>query len=525
MKKIKTSVLLPVWVSILSLIGLGVQHVYANGIMVTNVNLHGQNVTNKTWQIQFDLNWNNSWRDGVNYDAAWIFVKYRISTGPWGHALINTSGYSTGTGTSTEIRVSPDNVGAFANRLSIGDGSYAVSGMELQWNYGLNSVLDSDLPQVAVMAIEMVYIPEGPFAIGDGNGSTESASALGGLDNYYYTVTTVLSPPLRADGNFTNGNGIVRIKGDAGIDNDGDGIIDNPDYPIGYKAFFIMKYNISQGQYGDFLNMLTSTQRTARFMNMNGNNRNTIQLINNNIFVQRPDRACNYISWTDGIAYTDWAGLRPFTETEFEKACRGPLPAVTGEYAWGNGSYSPSYANNSTINNSTRTFLSGTEDGTEITTLASNNVHWYGYNSGTGGFQTISGGDGNIGPARVGLNVDTLGTRINGGLSYYGVVDLSGNVTEQMYNITTTAGRQFTGTHGNGEIATNGTANVTGWPTSGFGFKGQGASNYNISNTSYAVTNLILSKRVSDRTSLQNAGMLSTRYDHAGFRCARTQWW
>ena len=36
-----------------------------------------------------------------------------------------------------------------------------------------------------------------------------------------------------------------------------------------------------------------------------------------------------------GVAFADWAGLRSMTELEYEKACRGPLEPVAGEYAFG----------------------------------------------------------------------------------------------------------------------------------------------------------------------------------------------
>ena len=46
------------------------------------------------------------------------------------------------------------------------------------------------------------------------------------------------------------------------------------------------------------------------------------------------------LSWPDLCAYADWAALRPMTELEYEKACRGPNNPVLGEYAWGNTSIS-----------------------------------------------------------------------------------------------------------------------------------------------------------------------------------------
>jgi formylglycine-generating enzyme required for sulfatase activity len=508
--------------------GLSLQFVKANGIVASNVSLQGQNITNQTWQVQFDLSWNNSWRDGINYDAAWVFIKFRIHTGPWTHAIINTSGFSTGTGTGTELRISPDFMGAIVNRSANGSGTYAVTGMQLQWNYGVSNVQNTDLPQVRVFAIEMVQIPEGPFAIGDGNGSSESLNALGVADNKWYMVTTELSPPLRADAVFSNGNNILRIDGDGGVDNNGDGIIDNANYPVGYKAFFMMKYEITQEQYADFLTTLLPTQSAPRYQITN-TRRYTIQSSGGLFFTSRGDRACNYMSWADGIAYSDWAGLRPFTETEFEKACRGQLAPVLNEFAWGSTSYSPSYSDN-TNNNSTRTVISGSEDGTETTTLSTNNFHSFTYYFISTHTYAMTGGDGGdhistSGPVRVGLHVESSGgTRQSGGLSYYGVVDLSGNLSEQMINITTINGRQFTGTHGNGEIDANGNANVSGWPSSGNGYKGAGSNSNYLNNTASNVRfgDLLPSLYVSDRRNMQT---LLGRMDHAGFRCARSQWW
>ena len=47
---------------------------------------------NHYMNITFDMSWDNSWRDVNNFDAAWIFVKYR-RTGDtlWKHAYISTT--------------------------------------------------------------------------------------------------------------------------------------------------------------------------------------------------------------------------------------------------------------------------------------------------------------------------------------------------------------------------------------------------------------------------------------------------
>ena len=61
--------------------------VRANNINVTGTTLTGATVS--TVQVQFNLSWENSWRGGgvTNWDAAWVFVKFRTSAaGTWRHA-------------------------------------------------------------------------------------------------------------------------------------------------------------------------------------------------------------------------------------------------------------------------------------------------------------------------------------------------------------------------------------------------------------------------------------------------------
>lgn len=492
----------------------------ANGLAVTNVSLQSQDITNDTWDVQFNLTWNNSWRDGINYDAAWIFIKYRINNGAWAHAVLRQTGFNPGTGTGTELRISPDSVGAIANRSNDGYGTYTVTGMSLRWHYGATGVLDTDLPQVRVLAIEMVQIPEGPFAIGDGNGSSESSNALGVADNNYYVVNTELSPPVRADGAFSNGNNILRIDGNGGVDNDGNGVIDNPYYPVGYIAFFIMKYEITQEQYADFLSMIISSQSAVRFMGLFGSARNRISLSGGSYFTDRPDRACNYLSWTDGLAYTDWAGLRPFTETEFEKANRGPIAPQLNELSWGTSSMSPAQNN---VTSTSYLAITGTENGTEVASSTSNNSVFF-YSSYPLGIYSSSDG-GTVGPVRAGLFADNSNSRTTSGASYYGVMDLTGNMFEQMINLTQTAGRQFDGRfHGNGSINSGGAADVNSWPaSSGMGYKRTESSNGSCCPSSYAPALQVGSYlSVSSRFNMESQ---LGRDQLGGFRCARTQWW
>ena len=81
--------------------------IFANNISTANVKLTGQNTTTHTTQVQFDISWENSWRTSSgpnNWDAAWVFVKYRVNSyGPWQHAYLNASGHITPAGSTINV--------------------------------------------------------------------------------------------------------------------------------------------------------------------------------------------------------------------------------------------------------------------------------------------------------------------------------------------------------------------------------------------------------------------------------------
>ena len=145
------------------------------------------------------------------------------------------------------------------------------------------------------------------------------------------------------------------------------------------------------------------------------------------------------MSWADCAAYADWAALRPMTELEFEKACRGDQPAGSGEYPWGS----------LTITAATGITNSGAAN--EGATPASANCV---YNN------VLSG------PLRAGVFATASSNRQSSGATYYGIMDMGGNEDERVINVGTNAGRAFNGTHGDGALDVNGVADATTWPSS-----------------------------------------------------------
>ncbi|MBK9412222.1 MAG: hypothetical protein IPN61_02165 [Bacteroidetes bacterium] len=95
----------------------------ANNMLVQNVITLVDNPVDRTIQIQLDMSWDNSWRDATNYDAAWVFVKFKDASGLWQHAKLNQTGFITGSGTPDSVKVSADSVGAWVYRSGLGSGT------------------------------------------------------------------------------------------------------------------------------------------------------------------------------------------------------------------------------------------------------------------------------------------------------------------------------------------------------------------------------------------------------------------
>jgi formylglycine-generating enzyme required for sulfatase activity len=132
---------------------------------------------------------------------------------------------------------------------------------------------------------------------------------------------------------------------------------------------------------------------------------------------------------------------------EFEKFCRGPLTPVNSEYAWGTTSRAVNpYA------------LSSGGQGEE--SISAN------YSVSAGNANYLSTSSTVNGPMRVGIfsaNASNTG-RIASGSSYWGIMELSGNLHERCVTLSNAAGRAFTGVHGDGMLDSSGYANVSQWP-------------------------------------------------------------
>jgi formylglycine-generating enzyme required for sulfatase activity len=472
--------------------------------------------------VQFNLTWENSWRYSTvpsNWDAAWIFVKYRVGSGPWLHAFLNNSGHNTGTGTVATIAPGLMNtanafnattnpaMGAFIHRSGTGAGTFTQTGLQLRWNYGENGLADGDAVDIKVFAVEMVYVPSGSFQVGDGTTTSVQGQFRNGSTNTPLTISSENALTLggTANGNLANNNNAGMATADD-FNNTTTQTLPAA-FPKGFNAFYCMKYEISQQQWIDFFNTLSDTQKTNRDLtggtfNSTGKasdavtNRNNISwtsgdaTLNDGTF---GNVACNFLSWMDGAAFADWAALRPMTELEFEKACRGTLTPVADEYAWGT----------TTITGATGISNSGANN--EVASNA-------GANAAFNNNASVQG------PLRVGSFATASSTREQAGASHYGIMDLSGNVWERTVSVGNATGRNFTAPiHGNGLLTNDGFCDNATWP--GFSTdKVSGSTGAGFRGGVWDRTSIFL--RASGRRSASNAA--TERRDSDGFRAVRS---
>jgi formylglycine-generating enzyme required for sulfatase activity len=437
----------------------------------------------------------------------------------WEHALLgNNATHSAPPGTTITVgsadaiaaySATNPGVGVFIHRSADGSGPFSAPGCQLQWLHGAQGITIGTPLEVCVHAVEMVLVPTGSYYMG-GVGAWAFRNGSSGNTPRQITSETGVSYNTVFNIGFS-------------YDGAGNGSDLGPGFPKGYEGFYCMKYELAQGEYVAYLNKLTRVQQavmvatnvlpgvtsvTNRYVMSNSAamvNRSaircpaTIDATGPITFACDADgdgvadeandgawTAANYVNAPNALAYLDWCGLRPMSELEFEKACRGPGVPVGGDV--------PSGGNFTTV--IPPTFQTGLNTSTEDVDAAAN-----------GSFGTASL---NAGPFRCGLFAEAGATRVSAGASYYGIMDLGGNVAEYTISagwLSLSFTRRF---HGNGTLTILGTHDVVLWPLDGVtGYAPRGGS----------WSSVVLDQCVADRRLM--VPFNATRFADRGFRGVR----
>lgn len=389
------------------------------------------------------LSWKHAWRNERNHDGAWLFFKTKSPEGSYRHAWLASKGHQVVDElvewpASLTMEVSEDGAGALV-----------FPGKEFRGevNATVNVCLQERQPieNLQVYGLEMVFIPGGPNKLGNPGSVALSAGAfyLAGSNSNYGGLFELTHEDQEIPVGPSAG---ALYYSPAASTGDGKGPIP-ASFPKGVAPFWIMKYELAVGQYVDFLNALSPDQARNRspietsgaqeapyFSHLGEKSRESIRFSGGRRVALYPEQPCGFLGWKDLLAYADWAGLRPMTELEYTKTCRGTREPIAGGYPWGA---------------ATRIYLQRGLD-----------ENGFLYN---GRF---------LFEGQLDHHIRSLSIF---GASYYWVMDLSGSLWEWAVSIGHPEGRAFTGQHGDGQLAHTGEANTSGWPMdNGFGFRGSG---------------------------------------------------
>lgn len=427
--------------------------------------------------LSLTLAWDNSWHDGSGTfrDAAWIFIKYKdVTNAEWQHAILSTptaipiTDTLSGQGVRFEAygknpsTAPAGSRGWIIRRGKNASGSLTAPAFAGVYNVAMNVNVTLQFPtgvtlvnpEFRAYALEMVDIPTGGFYLGDGTTTSEFST----------TVGTTSAPPVYVSSEALLNCAQTGVPSSVAVSFPAA-------YPKGTTEFCQMKYELSREGYTEFLNTLTRQQQNyydwsgslsgmSDFDNLQSATLNLTQerglgidvtatdlsspLVfscdanNNNVPNELNDGQnlpVTFIAPEYGLAYLDWAGLRPMSKLEYEKSCRGPLVPVANEYAWGS-TIKTDIQSSAAVNDA--------NGPSESYTANYNGPYINGFTRRCGIFAKNTGSN-----------------RLNTGGTYYGAMEMTGNAAEIVVT-----DLNYTGVNGDGLLSANGYYDVTQWPTS-----------------------------------------------------------
>ncbi|MTI22545.1 hypothetical protein E1176_16050 [Fulvivirga sp. RKSG066] len=397
--------------------------------------------------INVTISWKNSWHNDRNHDAAWVFFKFVSKNGGSRHAYLapgsaQQNWKSRAATPDAQLQVAQDGTGIMVSPSDTYRGELSYRLFIALDTARLNERYVNYLNNVTIegYGIEMVYIPEGSFTLGDPD---EAALKYGAFyasdDNGEVSGLFKVEKENEPINVGPNKGSLYYQAEDAIYQGDQKGPIPAA-FPKGVGGFYLMKYEVSQGIYADFLNTLSSQMASVRYIGgtpeyatVGG----TIVLEGDHFVAKSPSERMVFWHWDDMMAFTDWAALRPYTELEYTKAARGTGKPQAHEMPWNT-----------------------TDDAKMLRRI----------NAKTHRMEMPEGYDESM------LNENNRGEF---GASHYWVMDLGGSMWEKVITVGDSVGRSFDGQHGDGNISYYGMANVEHWPSGygesfGYGYRGGG---------------------------------------------------
>lgn len=432
-------------------------------VRIENVSIEMPLTNAQPARIVFDIAWDTSFRDDLNRDAVWVFAKFREPGQVWRHVRMSSASSAhrigANNGVLATLEPSSDGLGLFLYRAEDGFTSIDWDQVSLSWDLSVAGVDRSATVEVEVIAFEMVYVPEGPFLLGDGTNveALFAAQFERGTLRQPFEVSSEAAIVLGGGGDDSLGNHDRRVPSST-PQQYWDDFSDRTrqalpaEFPKGFAGFYVMKHELTQGDYARFLNLLEPSQQATRnpAVEVPGGEQHRYAISAGAPFRATPyNRAAHWLSWMDLAAFADWSGLRPMTELEFEKAARGDRFPDAGEFAWGPES-PPAGKYNLQDADTPGELVSNQQNGANVV-----------FDGTVGLASSIAG------PLRVAAFVPLAVSRLGAGGSYYRITEMSGNLAEMVVTVGRSSGRRYRGGHGDGELSPAGNAGgaeVEFWP-------------------------------------------------------------
>lgn len=149
----------------------------ANNVRITSpLSVDRWNIKNGIAILELEVAWDNSWRDDYNWDAVYLFFKCkRTSEATWNHVYLRDVGHSLSDGYTYWMAKNPANTAQKAMGMfiykTVKEAGPSVVTLQVRWPIANNGYTAEDfkagLIEYEASAIEMVYVPKGPFVPGD----------------------------------------------------------------------------------------------------------------------------------------------------------------------------------------------------------------------------------------------------------------------------------------------------------------------------------------------------------------------
>lgn len=138
------------------------------------------------------------------------------------------------------VAPAPDGKGVFIHRSTSGSGNVNLSNIQLRWTYGVDMTVPIAAVQVQVFAIEMVYVPQGAFFVGDSSFTNiNNQFARGGsIEPFLITSENQLTLGGTNTNNLANRDNIGAAFGDD-FTNTQTRMLPAA-FPKGFRAFYCM---------------------------------------------------------------------------------------------------------------------------------------------------------------------------------------------------------------------------------------------------------------------------------------------